>query len=716
MLLLDNGLLSAPPPPPPPPFGARLLVTLTFTCRLVPCSITMGRLFVALTALAAILVCSYAPTTASAQVQPYNGTFAAEALHLAGAAYCTGQAVQSWTCSFCKEVQDVTPYGVVYNASTDMLGYVAYKNDTDSIIVSFRGTSLLSILDWVEDLNFFQVAAICPGCEVHEGFLGAYLSIRDPLVQLVHEVTAAYPQSDVILVGHSLGGALTYLASVDFLINEGIRADYMYTFGQPRVGNSAFADTWRQLFHNTTSYRVTHGLDPVPHVPPRAFDFIHNPTEVYYDGLNTMHTICDGSGEDPTCADQWLLPLGVTDHITYLGIDFLSKWLDCNGSGKKQDARAILQQQQVGEEEQLVIKPTHVKHSKTSFISSPDYDLYITGNATSDLPPAPASPMAVLMGGGTDIAEAFQAQIAHAQGGDSSATINAVIIRAAGDGAYNEWIQGLSSAVASVTTIVFHTRAGASDPAVLDIVNGAGMLFVAGGDQGTYVNLWTETPVSEAIAKARMVRNMPIGGTSAGLAILGDIDYSALTGGIESTAALANPYDSAVTFNTTLITGVPGLNGTITDTHFAVRERMGRLLTFLARMSTDVEPMDWQQARGVGVQQEGAVLVQQDPVTGNFIGTVVGIVGTSVAYFLPASASSGHHRVWSSARLVQRALHTRHGRGTVRYDRMDAARVRHGLAVRAQRRRDRCHHVLDRKRLLVLRQPTGAQKRFYTAA
>jgi cyanophycinase len=612
----------------------------------------MSRLFVALAAIAAILLCSYA-STASAQVEPYNETFAAEALHFAGAAYCTGPSVQSWTCSFCQEVKDVTTFGVVYNASTDMLGYVAYKNDTDSIVISFRGTSLLSILDWVEDLNFFEVAAICPGCEVHEGFLGAYLSIRDPLVKLVHEVTEQFPNSNVVLVGHSLGGALAYLASVDFILNEGIRTDYMYTFGQPRVSNSAFTDTWRALFHNTTSYRVTHGLDPVPHVPPRAFDFVHPPTEVYYDGLNTKHTICDGSGEDPTCADQWLLPLGVSDHITYLGIDFLAKWIACNGN-KKAGVRPIVQG---AEEEPLVIQPKqHVQHRSaavTSFISSPDYDLYITGNATSDLPPAPRSPMAVLMGGGTDIAEAFQAQIAHAQGGDSSALVNVVIIRTAGDGAYNDWIQGLSSAVASVTTIVFHTRSGASDPVVLDIINGAGMLFIAGGDQATYVNLWTDTPMSEAITKARTMRNMPIGGTSAGLAVLGDVDNSALTGGIESTDALANPYDSGLTFNTTFIRGVPGLNHTITDTHFAIRERMGRLLAFLARMSTDVEPMDWTLARGVGVQQEGAVLVQEDPVTGHFIGTVVGVVGTSVAYFVqpqqaPTTIEAGLPLVWSN--------------------------------------------------------------------
>jgi hypothetical protein len=30
---------------------------------------------------------------------------------------------------------------------------------------------------------------------------------------------------------------------------------------------------------------------------------------------------CDGSGEDPTCSDQFYIDLSVDDHLTYLGVD-----------------------------------------------------------------------------------------------------------------------------------------------------------------------------------------------------------------------------------------------------------------------------------------------------------------------------------------------------------------------------------------------------------
>jgi predicted lipase len=41
----------------------------------------------------------------------------------------------------------------------------------------------------------------------------------------------------MIVNGHSLGGALAILAAVDIKLHFG-RVNSVYTFGQPRVGNS----------------------------------------------------------------------------------------------------------------------------------------------------------------------------------------------------------------------------------------------------------------------------------------------------------------------------------------------------------------------------------------------------------------------------------------------------------------------------------------------
>ena len=112
-----------------------------------------------------------------------------------------------------------------YNSTTDMLAYVGYAADLDAVVITFRGTRPTSILDWLEDLNFFQKPAICDGCLLHEGFLAAYYSVRDATVGFVRDAVALFPQSKIIITGHSLGGALSYLASVDLALNEGIKAD-----------------------------------------------------------------------------------------------------------------------------------------------------------------------------------------------------------------------------------------------------------------------------------------------------------------------------------------------------------------------------------------------------------------------------------------------------------------------------------------------------------
>jgi hypothetical protein len=65
---------------------------------------------------------------------------------------------------------------------------------------------------------------------------------------------------------------------------------------------------------------VTHWHDPVPHLAPMSFGFHHTATEVFYTEDQQTYTICDGSGEDDHCSDQFLLDTSVDDHLHYMGI------------------------------------------------------------------------------------------------------------------------------------------------------------------------------------------------------------------------------------------------------------------------------------------------------------------------------------------------------------------------------------------------------------
>ncbi|MEO8076364.1 MAG: cyanophycinase [Acidobacteriota bacterium] len=223
-----------------------------------------------------------------------------------------------------------------------------------------------------------------------------------------------------------------------------------------------------------------------------------------------------------------------------------------------------------------------------------------------------------LEGGGKDIEDAFRWLIDHAGGGD------VVILRASGADDYHAFIRGLGR-VDSVESIVFHSRAAAFDADVITAIEHAEAVFIAGGDQANYVRYWKGTPVQDALnALAR--RGVPLGGTSAGLAVLGQFSFSAMLDTVTSAEALANPYVDKVTLERAFLT-LPQMDGVITDSHFVPRDRIGRLTVFLARMIND----GWTAAaRAIAVNEEAAALMESD-------GTAV-VVGKGPVYFLRATA------------------------------------------------------------------------------
>jgi cyanophycinase len=141
----------------------------------------------------------------------------------------------------------------------------------------------------------------------------------------------------------------------------------------------------------------------------------------------------------------------------------------------------------------------------------------------------------------------------------------------------------------------------ASDPFVVDRVRKAEAIFIAGGDQWDYMRLWQGTPLQQAMQE--VAQRAPFGGTSAGLAVLGQWVYTAQRGSVTSDQALANPYHRFLTLAPGLF-NINALQGVITDSHFTQRDRMGRLVTFLARIVEDA----WApQATGIGVDEATAV-------------------------------------------------------------------------------------------------------------
>ncbi|WP_338782096.1 cyanophycinase [Metabacillus sp. FJAT-52054] len=232
-----------------------------------------------------------------------------------------------------------------------------------------------------------------------------------------------------------------------------------------------------------------------------------------------------------------------------------------------------------------------------------DYSYYSYGN-TGNVSAVTSYGMN-LMGGGTDVDEAMLWMARKANRGDF------VVIRTSGTDGYNQYLYDLAQTnnakLDSVETILLNNRYASSDSFVLDKVSKAEAVFFAGGDQFNYTDFIKNTPLEDVINQL-IQKNVPIGGTSAGLAIQGEFIYDAKNGSVYSDEALNNPNNRYMTFTRDFLAN-RYLTSTITDSHFEQRDRMGRFIGFLSRNVSD----GWtSQAKGIAVNEQTALLVEND--------------------------------------------------------------------------------------------------------
>ncbi len=162
----------------------------------------------------------------------------------------------------------------------------------------------------------------------------------------------------------------------------------------------------------------------------------------------------------------------------------------------------------------------------------------------------------------------------------------------------------------SVTSLNITTRDQALDSRFAKIIDGADVIWFGGGAQSIYQSLFVGTPIFSALARAA-ASNVAIGGTSAGMAFLGQAAYIDLPwDSVKTRFATQQPLDPRVQImfqgSQLPFAGISNspsapLNSIITDTHFSTRDRMGRLATFAARSGL----------KGLGVDQSTALLIQR---------------------------------------------------------------------------------------------------------
>ena len=190
-----------------------------------------------------------------------------------------------------------------------------------------------------------------------------------------------------------------------------------------------------------------------------------------------------------------------------------------------------------------------------------------------------------------------------------------LVLRCGGIGRQAKWIaDNYRDLINSAAELSIDSREAANNPQVIQYIKDADAIYFAGGDQNKYEDYWEGTATEEALNYLINQKKVPVGGTSAGMAILGDYYYAPSRLGLLSSEILDDPFhpNTKDIYRSDFLR-VPFLQQVITDTHLDRRNenhpetRYGRILGFMARILLESN----QPVYGIGLE-EGAFVAIDD--------------------------------------------------------------------------------------------------------
>lgn len=193
-----------------------------------------------------------------------------------------------------------------------------------------------------------------------------------------------------------------------------------------------------------------------------------------------------------------------------------------------------------------------------------------------------------------------------------------LVLRCGGVGRQAQWIvDNYKDLINSAAELSIDSREAANNQEVVQYIKDADALYLAGGDQNKYEDYWEGTATEDAINYLINHKKVPVAGTSAGMAILGNYYYAPSRRGLLSSEILNNPFheNTQDIFRSNFLQ-VPFLQDVITDTHLDRRNdnhpetRYGRIFGFMARiMVAENQPV-----YGIGLEEGAFVAIDENGI------------------------------------------------------------------------------------------------------
>ncbi|KAL0959640.1 hypothetical protein HGRIS_011342 [Hohenbuehelia grisea] len=178
-------------------------------------------------------------------------------------------------------------------------GLVAYRPPQKQLILAVSGTA--RTLHAFYDLHTSTCRHPSGHGRIHRGFFLLYQGFKARALDAIMKGLGEYGEEveEVVLTGHSMGGAVVYLLALDMLRDEEWRERLgsrgkrlkLVVFGVPRCGDVRLQQFWRE---NVDAYHASFGEnalaefavkaynDGVAALPPLAFGFRHFARSPYY--------------------------------------------------------------------------------------------------------------------------------------------------------------------------------------------------------------------------------------------------------------------------------------------------------------------------------------------------------------------------------------------------------------------------------------------------
>jgi hypothetical protein len=247
----------------------------------------------------------------------YDELLAKTALNISQSTYCLNNS-SNWNCATCSNKNE---YEKLINLDNELI-VIGYNTLYKSIFVSFRGS--VNTQNWIANIHFSQIQPYNnTDISVEKGFYNLFTNLKPYVINGIQDVSKKYNTKDLLITGHSLGGALSTLLAFELLYVENIDMNIkLITFGCPRIGNHDFVSIFNSF--SVYSNRITHYYDIVPHIPQQFLKYDHISKEIWYNEENNEYKLCDdkNNSEDPTCSNS-CSPTHCTstaDHMNYMNI------------------------------------------------------------------------------------------------------------------------------------------------------------------------------------------------------------------------------------------------------------------------------------------------------------------------------------------------------------------------------------------------------------